>query len=284
VTPFDPGALLAVLGAFYPIASVDALARARAERPGVFAGGSLVGNGSVLQLADGRQFDLIGPNGWQVVGHSADPAVAGVWDANRIAAFFVSKGVAVAFSVVQQWIGYWALWGWKDPAFFVYRMSHAQELVDAGLADPLPADTGGDGLTLDDGPLTPVDESTDFFGFGSAPSMESIVGDALAPLDGSDAQLDNVAGQVSAFDPAASSAALDDGTLDQAAGVHDATTAAFAGESIADLGGATDGQRAGVDPNRGQYDEAPPPDAPVVDPGPPPDKAGPGEPGGPPPA
>lgn len=284
MTPFDPGALLAVLAAFYPDVSPAALARARSDRPGVFAGGSLVGDGSELALGDGRVFDLIGPAGWQVVGHSDDPAVAGVWDGNRIAAFFVGKGIAVAPSVITQWLGYWALWGWKNPAYFVYRLSHAQELVDAGLADPLPPDTGsGDPFALEDGPLVPIDETVNWFGFGTAPTMESIVSDQLGALDGSDGQLDGVQGAVEQFDPAGAGAALDDGSLEAAADAHAGASASAAGDTIDDVAGATEGQRAGVDPIRGDYDEPPPPDATVPDPGDPPGH-GPGEPGGPPPA
>src|SRR5262249_32277095 len=152
---------------------------------------ALVGDGSQLALSDGRVFDLIGAGRWQVVGHSDDPAVAGEWTADRIAAFFLNYGLVVPPSVVTPWRGHWTRWGWKDPASFASRLSHAQELVDAGLATALPPDAGtGDPFALEDGPLTPVDEAVDYFGFGTAPSMEAIVSDQLGELDGADAQLD----------------------------------------------------------------------------------------------
>lgn len=282
MTPFDPSALVAILSAFYPDVSTASLAKARAERPGVFQGGTLVGDGSQLQLPDGRLFDLIGPRGWQVVRHSDDPAVAGVWDGDRIAAFFLSYGLVVAPSVISQWEAYWSKWGWKDPAYFVYRLSHAQELVDAGKASPLPPDTGsGDPFALEDGPLTPIDESVNWFGFGSHPTMESIVSDQLGALDGSDAQLDGVQGHVEQFDPAGASAAIDDGSLDDAASAHDGASASAATETIDDIAGATEGQGAGIAPTRGTYDEPPPPDETVPDPGEPPTRPGDGD-GGPP--
>lgn len=60
MTPFDPIALVAMLQAFYPIVSVDALQRARLERPDYFAAGVLFGSkGEKLRLPDGRIFDLI---------------------------------------------------------------------------------------------------------------------------------------------------------------------------------------------------------------------------------
>jgi hypothetical protein len=272
MTPFDPAALLAVLTAFYPIVSVAALAQARSDRPWAFANGALVGDGSVLQLGDGRQFDLIGAGAWQVVGHSADPAVAGVWDGPRIRAYFAGFGVAVADSVIAQWLGYWTAWGWKDPGYFVYRLSHAQELVDAGKATALPAEPGGNVFALEAGPLDPVDTAANYYGFGQDPSFESLVSDHLGALDGSDAQLDAVHATVTQNDPAAAATALDDGTLDAAAGAHQAGQAATAGETIDDIAGATDGQRAGIDDTRSGYDEPPPPDAAPNDPGPPPPK------------
>lgn len=284
MTPFDPDALLAILSAFYPDVSTASLAKARAERPGVFSGGSLIGDGSQLQLPDGRIFDVIGPSGWQVVAHSDDPAAAGVWDGNRIAAFFLSYGLVVAPSVISQWEGYLSKWGWKNPNYFLFRISHAQELVDAGKADPLPPDTGsGDPFALEDGPLTPIDEAINFFGFGSAPTMESIVSDQLGALDGSDAQLDGVQGSVESFDPAGASASIDDGSLEDAADAHANASAAANTETIDDVAGATEGQGAGIDPIRGGYDETPPPDITAPDPGDPPGHE-PGEPNNPPPA
>jgi len=275
VTPFDPAALVAVLSAFYPTVDVATLAQARRARPGVFAGGALVGDGDRLQLPDGRVFLLIWQGAWTAVGDTPDPAAAGVWDANRIAGFFLTYGLVVPESVIQQWLGYWRLWGWKDPGYFLMRLSHAQELVDAGLATALPADPGGDAFALEDGPLAPIDDSVNFFGFGTAPTMESIVSDQLAPLDGSEPQLDTVQGTVAQFDPAGAGAALDDGTLEAAGAAHAGTVAAFTGDSIDDVAGATDGQRAGATDTRGTYDENPPPPVSVVDPGDPPDK-GPG--------
>jgi hypothetical protein len=75
VTPFDPHALLVMLLTFYPIVSVAALQRARAERPEYFAAGTLFGSkGEKLLLPDGRAFDLIfaagglpGQQRWQVI-------------------------------------------------------------------------------------------------------------------------------------------------------------------------------------------------------------------------
>lgn len=75
MTPFDPIALLAMLLAFYPAVSSEALARARAERPDYFAGGTLTGShGDKMVLPDGRGFDLIfdvenagGNRHWQVI-------------------------------------------------------------------------------------------------------------------------------------------------------------------------------------------------------------------------
>ena len=60
MTPFDPAALLAMLLAFYPVASPAALGRAMAERPEYFAGAVRIGRGGdAIQLPDGRIFDLI---------------------------------------------------------------------------------------------------------------------------------------------------------------------------------------------------------------------------------
>ncbi len=284
MTPFDPAALVAVLAAFYPTVSTDALAQARRERPRVFAGGALVGAGDRLQLADGRVFLLIWQGGWTCVGDTANADAAGVWDAARIAAFFVAQSVVVADSVIQQWLGYWALWGWKDPGYFVYRLSHAQELVDAGKADALPAETGSAGLELEEGPLAPLDEDMELFGFGASPTMESIVSDALGGLDGAEPALDRVAAGAGEFDAAGASAELDDGSLDDAGAEHDGTVAAVQGLTLDDVIAATSGQQSGVAPNRADYDEPPPPQVDVPDPGDPPDKGGGGDSSGPPPA
>lgn len=60
MTPFDGGALLAMLLAFYPTPSPAALVQARAERPEYFAGATLIGHsGDKFQLPDGRIFDVI---------------------------------------------------------------------------------------------------------------------------------------------------------------------------------------------------------------------------------
>lgn len=73
MTPFDDRALLAMLLAFYPIASPAAFARARQERPEYFAAGVIFGSkGDKLRLPDGREFDCIiaaglpGSSRWQV--------------------------------------------------------------------------------------------------------------------------------------------------------------------------------------------------------------------------
>jgi hypothetical protein len=85
MTPFDDVALLTMLLTFYRTVNGSELARARLERPEYFAGGVLFGSkGDKLQLADGRQFDLIanaggapGTQHWQVIpvtpGGAADP-------------------------------------------------------------------------------------------------------------------------------------------------------------------------------------------------------------------
>lgn len=81
MTPFDPQALLAMLLAFYPAATIANLVRARAERPEYFAGGTLFGScGEKLRLPDGQVWDLIydcgGPNArWQAIqpGPGGDP-------------------------------------------------------------------------------------------------------------------------------------------------------------------------------------------------------------------
>ncbi len=270
MTPFDAAALLAMLTAFYPDVSIATLAQARSDRPSYFAGGALVGAGDRLQLGDGRIFLLIWQGAWAVVGATDDPAAAGVWDANRIAAYFVGQGVVVAPSVVAQWLGYWNLWGWKDPHYFLYRLSHAQELVDAGKATPLPADPGAGGLTLDAGPLTPIDAGVVVIP-RAGPVFEPLVSDALGGLDGTDAQLDHVTATVAAIDPSQDAAAIDTTELDDASGAHDAASADAGALSVDQLVSATSGQRDGIDSHRADYNEEPPPDQPVPDPGPRPD-------------
>jgi hypothetical protein len=282
MTPFDGAALLAILGAFYPVVSIATLVQARADRPSAFSNGALVGDGDRLQLADGRVFLLMYQGAWVVVGATDNAAAAGVWDGDRIAAFFLGYGLVVAPSVIAQWQDYWTAWGWKDPSYFLFRLQHAQELVDAGLATLLPADTGGDGLALEAGPLVPIDEAISFAAKRDPQAFESLVGDSLGGLDGTGAALDQAQAHVEAFDPAGATAALDNGTLEDVGASHDGTVAALAGETIDDIGGATDGQSASIDPTRGSYDEEPPPDAFVPDPGDPPDKTNPNEPGGPP--
>ncbi len=57
---FDPGAIVAMLRAFYPDVSPAALRRARSERPEYFAGGTIIGtHGDALRLPDGDVWDLI---------------------------------------------------------------------------------------------------------------------------------------------------------------------------------------------------------------------------------
>jgi hypothetical protein len=59
VIPFDGHALLVMLLTFYPEVTRASLERAFRERPAYFAGGRLIGrHGEVLQLDDGRLFDL----------------------------------------------------------------------------------------------------------------------------------------------------------------------------------------------------------------------------------
>lgn len=83
MTPFNPTALVAMLLTFYPVVSGAALARARAERPEYFAGGTLIGrHGDALRLPDGVVWDLIfhvdGPAPrWQAIIPSGAPADAG---------------------------------------------------------------------------------------------------------------------------------------------------------------------------------------------------------------
>lgn len=85
MTPFDPIALLAMLRAFYPEATVANLRRAREERPEYFAGGALFGSkGEKLRLPDGRVFDLIFATGtsqarWQVLEDTGGGGGGGGW-------------------------------------------------------------------------------------------------------------------------------------------------------------------------------------------------------------
>lgn len=58
--PFDPGALVVMLNAFYPAVSAAAFAKARAERAEYFGGGVIFGSkGDKLRLPDGREYDCI---------------------------------------------------------------------------------------------------------------------------------------------------------------------------------------------------------------------------------
>lgn len=59
-SPFDGGALVAMLQAFYPTVSGAAFALARRERPEYFGGGVIFGSkGDKLRLPDGREYDCI---------------------------------------------------------------------------------------------------------------------------------------------------------------------------------------------------------------------------------
>lgn len=275
MTPFDPAALLAVLSAWYPTVSTSALAQARSEQPDVFAGGTLIGNGDRLQLGDGRVFLLIWNGAWTVTGDTNDPSAAGVWDGPRIAAYVQSLGLTPPASMVQQWLTYWAAWGWKDPGYFKYRLSHAQELVDAGLATPLPPDTGiDDGLTLDAGMLVPADAAAVVIPPAGA-VFTPLVSEALAPLDGTDAQLDGVNETVQSFTGADQLAASGAG-LDDAAQAHTDAQTALEGTDPGDLVATSDGHLAIIEQTQPDYVQDPPPDLPVPDPPPPPGKGDPG--------
>jgi hypothetical protein len=147
---------------------------------------------------------------------------------------------------------------------------------------PVTPGTGDDPFPLEIGPLTPVDETVNYFGFGTAPTMVSIVSDQLSALDGSEGQLDGVQLNVEQFDPAGAGAALDDGALEDATNAHEDASTIADGQSFADVTDATSGQRGGVNDTRTGYDDPPPPDADVPDPGDPPAKTGGGGDGGPP--
>lgn len=60
LAPFDPGAVLALLQAFYPVVSPAALAQALAAHPDTFGYGVITRpNGDKIQLPDGRIYDCI---------------------------------------------------------------------------------------------------------------------------------------------------------------------------------------------------------------------------------
>jgi hypothetical protein len=83
--PFDPGAMVTMLQAFYPVPTVANLRRASQERPDYFAGGTLFGScGEKLLLPHGQAWDLMYDCGglnarWQAIdvtaggGPSDDP-------------------------------------------------------------------------------------------------------------------------------------------------------------------------------------------------------------------
>lgn len=58
--PFSLEALIAMLRAFYPMATPADLARARRERPEYFGAGRLIGaSGTLLLLPDGRLYEIL---------------------------------------------------------------------------------------------------------------------------------------------------------------------------------------------------------------------------------
>jgi hypothetical protein len=139
-----------------------------------------------------------------------------------------------------------------------------------------------DGLSLDPGPLTPLDPIDLGLSASSPTQFADLVNEHLAPLDGTDTALDSAGQAVVTFDGAADVADSGASDLDAGAAAHADTVTALAGENMDAVVGATDGHSAAVDDHAAPYADPPPSGPAIPDPLPPPEKGQPGEPGGPP--
>ena len=70
-------------------------------------------------------------------GAPPSPQLAGTgWDANRVRAYFASRGVTPAATSPDYWAGKWQEWGKNDPEYFQRRLSQADEFRGGYQAPP----------------------------------------------------------------------------------------------------------------------------------------------------
>lgn len=70
----------------------------------------------------------------------------GGWDANRVSQYFASRGVTPNSTSPTYWAQKWQEWGSKDPAYFLQRLSTADEF-----AGPKPTSSGNPGTSTTTG-------------------------------------------------------------------------------------------------------------------------------------
>jgi hypothetical protein len=135
-------------------------------------------------------------------------------------------------------------------------------LVQRSLFDTDPA------FPLEDGPIAPVDPAT-FVVTMPRPALVDLVGGASGELAGHHAAIDTAQQAIVATsDPAAFRAAS--GAIDEGAGAHAAHGGAFDQADPVSVIQTTGGKGAEAGARRSDYNETPPPEQPVHDPGPPP--------------
>lgn len=128
-------------------------------------------------------------------------------------------------------------------------------------------------MATDPGPLEPVDASElpplrVFQGFTDL--AQNHIADTYPHHDAIEGALGTIAGasDASGFDSDAG------GAIDEAEGAHAAQSGAFDNADPADVQAQTNAHSDAVDGNRAGYNETPPPEAGISDPGPPPDDGG----------
>lgn len=138
--------------------------------------------------------------------------------------------------------------------------------------------TGGeeddDPFALEEGPLTPIDESVDYFPTDPGRSFSGIVAEGLSTLEGAEEMLDRSAQRVIEADGSADLAQAYAEHIDPAADAHAEIRAALDGDNPIALLEATNGHDPEIDAAREAYVEEPPPDLEEPDPGTPPGDGG----------
>lgn len=61
---------------------------------------------------------------------------SGPWDEAKVNSYYASRGVTPNATSPAYWVGKWGEWGQTDPAYFMDRLSHADEFGGGGAAEP----------------------------------------------------------------------------------------------------------------------------------------------------